>query len=222
MGSHDNIRMPAPGHGEAALQSLCSSTFLHPNNSIWSWWSKGVSQGIHTAGSFEQRNGTMKRKHQRGWGRTSGSFLMTLECDGNAVNEEGWDKKLCFPCRDRQAWEEPDEQLGSALLDAFTVEQSYAELCRPQECGMNRVWLRGRQRWHREWAAPLFLLLFPLLPERQWQLSSEDQKGRRWKVNGSGRKRERQETVAPGAPSPVSNSTGTLPTALQFPFPDEK
>lgn len=63
------------------------------------------------------------------------ALLMTLECDGNAVNEEGWDKKLCFPRRDRQAWEESEEQLGSA----DTAEQSQAEFCRPQEYGMTRV-----------------------------------------------------------------------------------
>ncbi len=74
MDSHDNTRMPGTGHGEAALQSLCSPTSLPPNNSLWSWWSKGVSQDIHTAGSSEQRNRMMKGKHQRGWGRTSGSF----------------------------------------------------------------------------------------------------------------------------------------------------
>ena len=122
------------------------------------------------------------------------ALLMTLECDGNAVNEEGWDKKLCFPRRDRQAWEESEEQHGSADI----AEQSQAKLCRPQEYGMNRVWLRDRQRWHRDWEAPLFLLLFPLLSEKQWQLSGEDQKGGRWKVRGSGRKREKRETVAPG------------------------
>lgn len=44
------------------------------------------------------------------------ALLMTLECDGNAVNEEGWDKKLCFPRRGRQAWEESEEQLGSACV----------------------------------------------------------------------------------------------------------
>lgn len=69
----------------------------------------------------------------------SGSFLMTLERDGNAVNEEGWDKTLCFPHTGRQIWEEPGEVLGSAVLDAAAAEQSAAELRRPQECGMNRV-----------------------------------------------------------------------------------
>lgn len=29
------------------------------------------------------------------------ALLMTLECDGNAVNEEGWDKKLYFPETDK-------------------------------------------------------------------------------------------------------------------------
>lgn len=29
------------------------------------------------------------------------ALLMTVVCDGNAVNEEGWDKKLCFPRRGR-------------------------------------------------------------------------------------------------------------------------
>lgn len=41
-------------------------------------------------------------------------------------------------------------------------------------------------------------------------------------MNGSGRKRENREKVAPGAPSLVSNSMGTLLTALQFPSLDEK
>lgn len=50
-------------------------------------------------------------------------FLMTLECDGNAVNEEGWDKTRCFPRRDRQAGEEPDERPSAALPDAFAAEQ---------------------------------------------------------------------------------------------------
>lgn len=83
---------------------------------------------------------------------------MTLECDGNAVNEEGWDKKLCFPRRDRQAWEEPEEQLGSALLDAVTAEQSRAELCRARECGMNRVTLRQAKMASRMSSSSLFLL----------------------------------------------------------------
>lgn len=42
------------------------------------------------------------------------AFLMTLVFDGKAVNEEGWDKKCCFPRRDRQAWEELGEQPDSA------------------------------------------------------------------------------------------------------------
>lgn len=67
------------------------------------------------------------------------ALLMTPECDGNAVNEEGWDKTLCFPRRGRQGWEEPGEQLGLSSPDAVTAEQSRAGLRRPQECGMNRV-----------------------------------------------------------------------------------
>lgn len=66
-------------------------------------------------------------------------FLMTLECDGNVVNEERWDKTMGFPHTGRQIWEEPGEVLGSAVLDAAAAVQSTAELCRPQECGMNRV-----------------------------------------------------------------------------------
>lgn len=70
-----------------------------------------------------------------------------------------------------------------------------------------------------------------LLPERPWQRSGEDQKGRRWKANGSGEQRggsgvvvvvEGDKTVAPGAPSLVSYTTGTLPNILQFPSADEK
>lgn len=41
------------------------------------------------------------------------ALLMTLEHDGNAVNEEGWDKKLRSPRR--RAWEEPEEHLSSAM-----------------------------------------------------------------------------------------------------------
>lgn len=78
----------------------------------------------------------MTRKHRRG--RGGALFLMTLECDGNAVNEEGWDKTLRFPHTGRQIWEEPGEVLGSAVLDAAAAERGAAELCRPQ-CGMNRV-----------------------------------------------------------------------------------
>lgn len=74
-----------------------------------------------------------------------------------------------------------------------------------------------------------------LLPERPRQRSGEDQKGRRWKANGSGEERggsrvvmvvvvvvEGDKTVAPGAPSLVSYTTGTLPNILQFPSADEK
>lgn len=71
-----------------------------------------------------------------------------------------------------------------------------------------------------------------LLPERPWQRSGEDQKGRRWKANGSGEERkggsrvvvlvEGDKTVVPGAPSLVSYTTGTLPNILQFPSADEK
>lgn len=83
----------------------------------------------------------MTRKHRRGQRGRGGEplFLMTLECDGNAVNEEGWDKTLRFPHTGRQIWEEPGEVLGSAVLDAAAAERGAAELCRPQECGMNRV-----------------------------------------------------------------------------------
>lgn len=59
-----------------------------------------------------------------------------------------------------------------------------------------------------------------LFPHRQWQLYREDQKWRRWKVNGRGRKRQERERVDPGAP--VSNSVETFPTAPQFPSLDEK
>lgn len=97
----------------------------------------------------------------KAWGfrAACGSFLMTLECDGNAVNEQGWDKAPRFPHTGRQIWEEPSELLCSAALDAAAAEQSTAELCRPQECGMNQVWLWGRQRWHGEWAASLLFFL---------------------------------------------------------------
>lgn len=54
-------------------------------------------------------------------------FLMTLECDGNAVNEEGWDKMRCFPRRDRQAGEEPDERPNAALPDAFCSRAEAAQ-----------------------------------------------------------------------------------------------
>lgn len=56
------------------------------------------------------------------------ALLMTLECDGNAVNEEGWDKKLCFPRRDCKAWEEPEEQL-----------RLQAELRRPTRVGGTKL-----------------------------------------------------------------------------------
>lgn len=46
-----------------------------------------------------------------------------------------------------------------AALAAAGAEESSTELCRPQECGMNWVWLWGRRRWHGEWAAPLFFFL---------------------------------------------------------------
>lgn len=58
------------------------------------------------------------------------ALLMTLECDGNAVNEEGWDKKLCFPRRDLQAWEEPGERHSSACsvqLQLSKAKQSSAD-----------------------------------------------------------------------------------------------
>lgn len=94
-----------------------------------------------------------------GFGAAYSSFLMTLECDGNTVNEQGWNKTLRFPHTGRQIWEEPSELLCSAALDAAAAEQSTAELCRPQECGMNRVWLWGRRRWHGEWTASLLFFL---------------------------------------------------------------
>lgn len=58
------------------------------------------------------------------------ALLMTRECDGNAVNEEGWDKKICFPRRGRQAGEESGEQLGSASsvhVQLSKAEQSSAD-----------------------------------------------------------------------------------------------
>jgi len=73
-----------------------------------------------------------------------------------------------------------------------------------------------------EYEQLLFFPFFPLLPERQWQLSGEDQKGGRWKVSKSGRKTEKRETVPREGTTPVSNSSGALPTALQFPSTDEK
>lgn len=76
-----------------------------------------------------------------GWsfGDACGSFLMTLVCDGNAFNEQGWDKTPRFPHTDRQIWEELSVLLCSAALSVAAAEQSTTELCRPQECGMNQV-----------------------------------------------------------------------------------
>ena len=139
-------------------------------------------------GSSESRNWMMKGKHQRGWGRTSGSF--------NDWSVMGMLLMRRAGIRGYASHVETDKP-GRSLMNN-SAEQSQSELCRPQECGMNRVWLWGRQRWHCEWAAPLFLFLFLLLPERRWQLSGEDQNGGRWKVSGSGRNGEKRETVAPG------------------------
>lgn len=60
----------------------------------------------------------MERRDRGGGGHVA-LFLMTLECDGNAVNEEGWDKTPCFPRGDetRHGGEEPDDP--PAKLDAF-------------------------------------------------------------------------------------------------------
>lgn len=63
---------------------------------------------IHTAASRETaRCGDEKKtpegmeSRDRGGGGPVALFLMTPECDGNVVNEEGWDKTPCFPRGDK-------------------------------------------------------------------------------------------------------------------------
>lgn len=56
-----------------------------------------------------------------GGGRTSGSFNDGKR-DGNAVNEEGWDKKLCIPRRDRRAGEDPE------AAEEAAADQVWAEI----------------------------------------------------------------------------------------------
>lgn len=59
---------------------------------------------IHTAGSREAARCGDEKKTPEGMESRDGGgggcvalFLMTPECDGNGVNEEGWDKTACFP-----------------------------------------------------------------------------------------------------------------------------
>lgn len=63
---------------------------------------------IHTAAARETaRCGGEKKtpegmeSRDRGGGGHVALFLMTAECDGNAVNEEGWDKTPRFPRGDK-------------------------------------------------------------------------------------------------------------------------
>ena len=169
------------GPGGVKVSAKTFTPPVHPNREM-EWW----------------------KENTRGDGGGQVALLMTLECDGNAVNEEGWDKKLCFPRRDRQAREEPEEQLGSALLDAVTAEQSRAELCRARECRMNRVWLWGRQRWHREWAAPLFFSS-PLPPSPRETVAALWWRSERWEME-SEREWEKEREERDSSPrSPISS-----------------
>lgn len=80
---------------------------------------------IHTAASRETARYGDEKKTPEGmesWDRGGGGhvalFLMTPQCDGNAVNEEGWDKMRCSHMEARQGMgEEPGEP--PAKLDAF-------------------------------------------------------------------------------------------------------
>lgn len=84
-----------------------------------------VSAKTFTLQVYPKREIEWWKENTRGDGGGQVALLMILECDGNAVNEEGWDKKLCFPRRDRQSWEELEEE--PRLFCAFKVEQSSAD-----------------------------------------------------------------------------------------------
>lgn len=90
------------GPGGVKVSAKTFTPPVHPNREM-EWW----------------------KENTRGDGGGQVALLMTLECDGNAVNEEGWDKKLCFPRRDRQPWEEPEEQLGSACSMQLQLSKAW-------------------------------------------------------------------------------------------------
>lgn len=66
------------GPGGVKVSAKTSTPLVHLNREM-EWW----------------------KENTRGDGGGQVALLMTLECDGNAVNEEGWDKKLYFPETDK-------------------------------------------------------------------------------------------------------------------------
>lgn len=187
------------GPGGVKVSAKTFTPPVHPNREM-EWW---------------------KEKNTRGDGGGRLAFLMTLECNGNAVNEEGWDKKLCFPRRDRQAWEEPEEQLQlcSMQLQLSKAKQSSAD---HRSVG----WIEFDCEAGKDGIENEQLLFFfsssssSLRDSGSFLVKIRKVGDGKWA--GVGERGRRRETVAPGAPSPVSNSTGALPTAPQFPSPDEK
>lgn len=136
MGSHDNTRS---GHGEAALQGLRSPTPLPPNISLCPG---GLKVSAKTFAHPDHPNREMEgwKENTRGEGGGQVALLMTQECGGNAVNEEGWDKTPSFPRRDREALVGNRRTTSLSWLTAVTSQENQWE-CWRQECGENRIWL---------------------------------------------------------------------------------
>lgn len=128
------------------------------------------------------------KENTRGDGGGQVALLMTLECDGNAVNEKGWDKKLCFPRRDCQAWEEPEEHLCLAVwLQLSETLQSSAD---HRSVGWTKFECEAGKMASRMCSSFFFPPLFPLIAERQWQLKIRMVGDGKWTEVGERRRRE--------------------------------
>lgn len=151
------------------------------------------------------------KENTRGDGGGQVALLMTLECDGNAVNEEGWDKKLCFPRRDCRAWEEPEEQLCLAVwLQLSETLQSSADHrsvgWTKFECEVGKMASRM--------CCSFFSSTLP--PHSGETVAAEDQKGGRWKVSRSGRKKEKRDSNPRRAHLQSAIPLGVFPPLFSF------